>query len=153
MTPCSHTSYQRFRGAWKLGAEGSYKTLVTTWMTTQCRNSRRGQYELSQTWKPHLSYECTGFGAGTVRNRLFWMLKFKQVLILSIMSITTRIITICDTMEQSRPSVPNGRSAGQEIPRLLWNQRFIAVFTRNHHWTILIQPTSSHATSIPNKRN
>jgi hypothetical protein len=30
----------------------------------------------------------------------------------------------------------NSHSAGQEIPHLLWNLRFITVFTRGHHRTV-----------------
>jgi hypothetical protein len=46
----------------------------------------------------------------------------------------------------------SSQSASQEIPNLLWNPRFTAVFKRTRHWSLswarCIQSTISHHTSL-----
>jgi len=54
-------------------------------------------------------------------------------------------------MEQSLWSA-NSHWFSQEIPCLLWNRRFITMFTRTHHWplywTRYIQSTPSNPLSL-----
>jgi len=54
-------------------------------------------------------------------------------------------------MEQSLSWEANRFSASQEIPRILWNRRFITAFTNARHpslsWARSIQSTAPHPTS------
>jgi len=55
-------------------------------------------------------------------------------------------------MEQHSSWERDSRSAGQEIPHLLWNPKFEYVFKIARHWTIswarLIQYVPSHSGSL-----
>jgi hypothetical protein len=43
---------------------------------------------------------------------------------------------ITDSMEQTPSWGANSHSASQEIPRLLWTQKLITLFTRGGHWSL-----------------
>jgi hypothetical protein len=55
-------------------------------------------------------------------------------------------------VEQSPSWKANNHSVSQEVPRLLWNQMFITVFTTARHWPLswarCIQFTTSHPISL-----
>jgi len=59
---------------------------------------------------------------------------------------------LTDSMEQGLSSEAGSHSAIQEIPHLLWNQKFITAFTRAHHWSLswtrCIQATPSNPISL-----
>jgi hypothetical protein len=55
-------------------------------------------------------------------------------------------------MEQNPSWEANSYTASQEISHILWNRKFIIVFTRGHHWSLswarFNQSTTSHPISI-----
>jgi len=59
---------------------------------------------------------------------------------------------LANSMKQSPSWESNSYSHNQEISHLLWNLRFIAMFTRPSHWTLswnrYIQSTFSHSISL-----
>jgi hypothetical protein len=70
---------------------------------------------------------------------------------MNLMLYATLQVLLSNYMEQSHPLEANSHSASEEIP-FYEMQRFVAVFAKACHWTLIgarrIQSTSSHPISL-----